>query len=175
MVHEMKKIVLLLMMCSAAYSQGVINIQSGSGVPTDAAVGGLLGALLAPMVSKGSDARLVGGLLGALAGGAYGTAQQQQQQQQGGTAYQQSLQQEQMKWYMQQQQQQMAMMQQQMAQMNTSSGYDASNKGPVKMGISKGKMVQSPYSRFTLDPDSMNMVSGEVVYDPIYGKPFRLP
>ena len=170
----MKKIVLLLMMCSAAYSQGVINIQSGSGVPTDAAVGGLLGALLAPMVSKGSDARLVGGLLGALAGGAYGTAQQQQQQQ-GGTAYQQSLQQEQMKWYMQQQQQQMAMMQQQMAQMNTSSGYDASNKGPVKMGISKGKMVQSPYSRFTLDPDSMNMVSGEVVYDPIYGKPFRLP
>ena len=171
----MKKIVLLLMMCSAAYSQGVINIQSGSGVPTDAAVGGLLGALLAPMVSKGSDARLVGGLLGALAGGAYGTAQQQQQQQQGGTAYQQSLQQEQMKWYMQQQQQQMAMMQQQMAQMNTSSGYDASNKGPVKMGISKGKMVQSPYSRFTLDPDSMNMVSGEVVYDPIYGKPFRLP
>ena len=169
----MKKIVLLLMMCSVGYSQGVINIQSGSGVPTDAAVGGLLGAILAPMVSKGSDARLVGGLLGALAGGAYGTAQQQQQQ--GGTAYQQSLQQEQMKWYMQQQQQQMAMMQQQMMQMNTSSGYDQTNKGAVKMGISKGKMVQSPYSRFTLDPDSMNMVSGEVVYDPIYGKPFRLP
>lgn len=169
----MKKILLLLMMCSAAYSQGVINIQSGSGVPTDAAVGGLLGALLAPMVSKGSDARLVGGLLGALAGGAYGTAQQQQQQ--GGTAYQQLLQQEQMKWYMQQQQQQMAQMQQHMMQMNTSSGYDASNKGAMKMGISKGKMVQSPYSRFCLDPDSMNMVSGEVVYDPICGKPFRLP
>jgi hypothetical protein len=126
------------------------------------------------MVSKGSDAKLVGGLLGALAGGAYGTAQMQQQRQ-GGSAYEQSLQQEQMKWYMQQQQQQMAMMQQQMMQMNTSSGYDASHKGPVKMGISKGKMVQSPYSRFTLDPESMNMVSGEVVYDPIYGKPFRLP
>jgi len=169
----MKKILLLLMMTHAAYSQGVINIQSGSGVPTDAAVGGLLGAILAPMVSKGSDARLVGGLLGAVAGGMYGTAQQQQRQ--GGSAYEQSLQQEQMKWYMQQQQQQMAMMQQQMAQMNTSSGYDASHKGPVKMGISKGKMVQSPYSRFTLDPESMNMVSGEVVYDPIYGKPFRLP
>ena len=160
-------------MTSVGYSQGVINIQSGSGVPTDAAVGGLLGALLAPMVSKGSDARLVGGLLGAVAGGMYGTAQQQQQQ--GGTAYQQSLQQEQMKWYMQQQQQQMAMMQQQMAQMNTSSGYSQTDKGAVKMGISKGKMVQSPYSRFCLDPDSMNMVSGEVVYDPIYGKPFRLP
>ena len=168
----MKKIVLLLMMCSVGYSQGVINIQSGSGVPTDMGVGGLLGALLAPMVSKGSDARLVGGLLGAVAGGMYGTAQQQQQ---GGTAYQQSLQQEQMKQYIQQQQMQMAMMQQQMAQMNTSSGYSQTDKGPVKMGISKGKMVQSPYSRFTLDPDSMNMVSGEVVYDPIYGKPFRLP
>ena len=170
----MKKILLLLLMVNAGYGQGVINIQSGSGVPTDAAVGGLLGAILAPMVSKGSDAKLVGGLLGALAGGAYGTAQMQQQRQ-GGSAYEQSLQQEQMKWYMQQQQQQMAMMQQQMMQMNTSSGYDASHKGPVKMGISKGKMVQSPYSRFTLDPESMNMVSGEVVYDPIYGKPFRLP
>jgi len=168
----MKKILLLLMMTHAAYSQGVINLQSGSGVPTDAAVGGLLGALLAPMISKGSDAKLVGGLLGAVAGGMYGTAQQQRQ---GGSAYEQSLQQEQMKQYIQQQQMQMAMMQQQMAQMNTSSGYDASHKGPVKMGISKGKMVQSPYSRFTLDPDSMNMVSGEVVYDPIYGKPFRLP
>lgn len=167
----MKKILLLLLMTSVGYSQGVINIQSGSGVPTDAAVGGLLGAILAPMVSKGSDAKLVGGLLGALAGGMYGTAQQQQ----GGTAYQQSLQQEQMKQYIQQQQMQMAMMQQQMAQMNTSSGYDQTSKGPVKMGISKGKMVQSPYSRFCLDPDSMNMVSGEVVYDPIYGKPFRLP
>jgi hypothetical protein len=160
-------------MVSHAYSQGVINIQSGSGTPTDMGVGALLGALLAPMVSKGSDAKLVGGMLGALAGGAYGTAQMQQQQ--GGTAYQQSLQQEQMKWYMQQQQQQMVQMQQQMMQMNTASGYDASVKGPVKMGISKGKMVQSPYSRFCLDPDSMNMVSGEVVYDPIYGKPFRLP
>lgn len=169
----MKKIALLLMMTSVGYSQGVINIQSGSGVPTDMGVGGLLGALLAPMVSKGSDAKLVGGMLGALAGGMYGTAQMQQQQ--GGTAYQQSLQQEQMKYYMQQQQQQMVQMQQQMAQMNTASGYDQTHKGPVKMGIAKGKMVQSPYSRFTLDPDSMNMVSGEVVYDPIYGKPFRLP
>lgn len=169
----MKKIALLLMMTHAAYGQGVINIQSGSGVPTDAAVGGLLGAILAPMVSKGSDAKLVGGILGMLAGGAYGTAQVQQQQ--GGTAYEQSLQQEQMKWYMQQQQQQMAQMQQQMMQMNTASGYDTSHKGPVKMGIAKGKMVQSPYSRFCLDPHSMNMVSGEVVYDPIHGKPFRLP
>ena len=160
---------LLLIMCMlshAAYSQGVINVQAGSGVPTDAAVGGLLGALIAPMISKGSDAKLVGGLLGMVAGGAYGTAQAQQQQQ----MHQQQLAYEQQMY----QQQVMRNTQAAYANMNTAAGgyADASH---AKMGLSKGKMVCSPYSKFQLDPASMNLDSGEVVYDPFNGKPFRIP
>ena len=124
-------------------------------------VGGLLGALIAPMISKGSDAKLVGGLLGAMAGGAYGTAQAQQ-----GQVVDTKMQQQQMAYHQQ-------MMQQQMASMNTSSGMDY--KTIPKLGIKKGKMVQSPYSRFSFDPSSMNMDSGEVVFDPICGKPIKIP
>jgi hypothetical protein len=162
-------LLIIMIMTSAAHSQGVINIQSGTGVPTDMGVGALLGALLAPMISKGSDAKLVGGLLGAAAGGAYGTAQMQQQQAQSqhmnaSMAYQ-----------MQLQQQQIATLQRQMAHMDTSGGSSSEYQGPIKMGIGKGKMVKSPYSNFSMDPASCNMTSGEVVYDPINGKPFRLP
>lgn len=157
------------MVVSTGYSQGVINLQAGSGVPTDTAVGGLLGALLAPMISKGSDAKLVGGLLGAAAGGMYGTAQMQQQQ-----AQSQNMN-AQMAYMIQQQQQQIATLQRQMASMETSSGGSSEYKGPIKMGIGKGKMVKSPYSNFSIDPASCNMDSGEVVYDPVTGKPFRLP
>lgn len=130
-------------------------------------VGGLLGALIAPMISKGSDAKLVGGLLGAMAGGAYATAQAQQ-----GQMVDTKMQQQQMAYHQQMMQQQMAY-QQQMASMNTSSGMDY--KTQPKLGIKKGKMVQSPYSRFSFDPSSMNMDSGEVIFDPICGKPIKIP
>ena len=82
-----------------------------------------------------------------------------------------------MKHYIQQQQMQMAAMQQQMAQMNTSAGtYGSYNReGNVRSGIRQGKMVKSPYSKFSLDPASMDMDSGEVIYDPFTGKPFRIP
>ena len=160
-------LLVMLVLSSAAYSQGVINLQSGSGVPTDTAIGGLLGALIAPMISKGSDAKLVGGLLGMVAGGAYGTAQMQQQQQQ---MHQQQLAYEQMQY----QQQVMRNTQVMYANMNTAAGgyQDTSH---AKMGIKAGHMVCSPYSKFQLDPQSMNLDSGEVVYDPFNGKPFRIP
>lgn len=163
----MKKLLLCLLLPASIQAQGMINIQSGSGTPTDMVVGGLLGALIAPMISKGSDAKLVGGLLGAMAGGAYGTAQAQQ-----GQMVDTKMQQQQMAYHQQMMQQQMAY-QQQMASMNTSSGMDY--KTIPKLGIKKGKMVQSPYSRFSFDPSSMNMDSGEVVFDPICGKPIKIP
>jgi hypothetical protein len=163
----MKKLILLLVLPASIQAQGMINIQSGSGTPTDMVVGGLLGALIAPMISKGSDAKLVGGLLGAMAGGAYGTAQAQQ-----GQMVDTKMQQQQMAYQQQMMQQQMAY-QQQMASMNTSSGMDY--KTQPKLGIKKGKMVQSPYSRFSFDPSSMNMDSGEVIFDPICGKPIKIP
>jgi hypothetical protein len=163
----MKKLLLCLLLPASIQAQGMINIQSGSGTPTDMVVGGLLGALIAPMISKGSDAKLVGGLLGAMAGGAYGTAQAQQ-----GQMVDTKMQQQQMAYQQQMMQQQMAY-QQQMASMNTSSGMDY--KTQPKLGIKKGKMVQSPYSRFSFDPASMNMDSGEVIFDPLCGKPIKIP
>ena len=156
-----------MLLPASIQAQGMINIQSGSGTPTDMVVGGLLGALIAPMISKGSDAKLVGGLLGAMAGGAYGTAQAQQ-----GQMVDTKMQQQQMAYQQQMMQQQMAY-QQQMASMNTSSGMDY--KTQPKLGIKKGKMVQSPYSRFSFDPASMNMDSGEVIFDPLCGKPIKIP
>jgi len=163
----MKKLLLCLLLPASIQAQGMINIQSGSGTPTDMVVGGLLGALIAPMISKGSDAKLVGGLLGAMAGGAYGTAQAQQ-----GQMVDTKMQQQQMAYQQQMMQQQIAY-QQQMASMNTSSGMDY--KTQPKLGIKKGKMVQSPYSRFSFDPASMNMDSGEVIFDPLCGKPIKIP
>ena len=165
----MKKLLLCLLIPTSIQAQGLINLQSGSGAPTDMVVGGLLGALIAPMISKGSDAKLVGGLLGAMAGGAYATAQQNQQSKFVDT----SMQQQQMAYHQQMMQQQMAFQQQQMANMNTASGVDY--KTQPKLGIKKGKMVQSPYSKFSFDPASMNMDSGEIIFDPICGKPIRIP
>lgn len=168
-----KVILLLLLVTTTSYSQGLIDAKAGTGVPTDMAIGGLLGAIIAPMISKGSDAKLVGGALGALAGGMYGTANSSINQH--NMAYQQSLQQEQMKQHIQQQQMQMAYMQQQMAQMNTAAGSHAQDTRSVRDGIREGRMIRSPYSKFTVDPKSMNLDSGEVLYDPFTGKPFRLP
>ena len=164
----MKKLLLCLLIPSSIQAQGLINLQSGSGTPTDMVVGGLLGALIAPMISKGSDAKLVGGLLGAMAGGAYSTAQAQQ-----GQMVDTTMQRQQMAYHQQMMQQQMALQQQQMASVNTSSGVDY--KTQPKLGIKKGKMIQSPYSRFSFDPASMNMDSGEVIFDPICGKPIMIP
>ena len=164
----MKKLLLCLLIPSSIQAQGLINLQSGSGTPTDMVVGGLLGALIAPMISKGSDAKLVGGLLGAMAGGAYSTAQAQQ-----GQMVDTTMQRQQMAYHQQMMQQQMALQQQQMASVNTSSGVDY--KTQPKLGIKKGKMIQSPYSRFSFDPASMNMDSGEVIFDPICGKPIKIP
>lgn len=172
----MKRIILVLLItATTGYSQGMINIQPGTGVPTDMAIGGLLGAILAPMISKGSDAKLVGGLLGATAGGMYGTANNQMRQQQ---TQQIAVQQDQqIRYAFQQQQMQIAAMQQQinqMAQMNTASGGN-SYGGDIKMGIIQGGMVKSPYSKFKVDPKSMNLDNGDVMYDPFNGKPFRIP
>jgi len=164
----MKKALTLLFVSASISHAQLFSFQSGSGVPTDTAMGGLMGMLIAPMVSKGSDAKLVGGLLGAMAGGAYGTAQAQQ-----GQMVDTKMQQQQMAYHQQMMQQQMAFQQQQMASMNTASGVDY--KTIPKLGIKKGKMVQSPYSRFSFDPSSMNMDSGEVVFDPICGKPIKIP
>jgi len=174
MVLEMNKIILtLLLMATTGYSQGVINMQSGSGVPTDMVVGALLGGLVAPMISKGPDARLVGGLLGAVAGGAYGTAQQQQQQQQ--SAYQHQLQQEQMRQWHMQQQQMMAWQQQQMAQYSTASGAYGRDSRMIKVGIKQGEYVKSPYSKYRFHLTSQDIHSGDTLYDPETGQPFRVP
>lgn len=152
----MKKLILLLVLPASIQAQGLINLQ-GAGVPTDMAVAGLLGALIAPMVSKGEDAKLVGGVLGALAGGAIQTMIVQQQQQK-------------------QQQQQYASSQYVNTQnIQTASGGGAEVSAPSRMGIRKGNMVQSPWSRFQFDPESMRMQSGEIVFDPICGKPIQIP
>ena len=175
----MKKIIIsLLAVTSTSFGQ-LFSFDQGSGVPTQTVVGGLLGAAIAPMISKGSDAKLVGGLIGAAAMNAMGTAQTRQQGY-GNPQYQQSLQAEQMKYYIQQQQMQMQAMQQQinqMAQMNTASGRTSITPSydTVRDGIVDGKMVKSPYSKFKVDPKSMSLDSGEVLYDPFTGKPFRIP
>lgn len=167
----MKRIILaLIMVGSAAHGQGLINAQSGSGVPTDMAIGGLLGAIVAPMISKGSDAKLVGGLLGALAGGAYGTAQQQQAQQQ--HVQQMAMQQQQ---YQMQQQQQANWMayQQHMAKYQTGAG--GSDVRHAKMGTVSGEYIQSPYSKYRFHMASQHIQSGDTLYDPQTGQPFRVP
>ena len=167
----------LLLAVSTTHAQ-LFSFDQGSGVPTQTVVGGLLGAALAPMISKGSDAKLVGGLLGAAAMNAVGTAQARQQGY-GNPQYQQSLQQEQFKYYVQQQMQMNALQQQinQMAQMNTAGGRTSITPSYDKVvdGTVEGKMVRSPYSKFKVDPKSMNLDSGEVLYDPFTGKPFRIP
>lgn len=175
-----KILLALIVLTTSTYGQGLINAQPGSGVPTDMAIGGLLGAIIAPMISKGSDAKLVGGLLGATAGGMYGTANNQiRQQQQSQMAFQQD---QQMRYVIQQQQMQLQAMQNQinqMAQINTAGGnqYRDYNSGynSTGLGTHDGRYVRSPYSRFRIEPKSMGLQTGDVIYDPFTGKPFRLP
>ena len=155
----MKKLILTLLL--AGYIQNcnaqLFSFGSGTGVPTETAVGGLLGALIAPMISKGSDAKLVGALLGASALNAAGTIRVNQQQQQ--MAYQPR--------YVQQPVQQYA-------NYPTASGsYDPEN---VPSGIVQNNgFVKSPYSNFNFDRGSNRLVSGQVIFDPFTGQSFRIP
>lgn len=157
----MKKLILTLLL--AGYIENcnaqLFSFGSGTGVPTETAIGGLLGALIAPMISNGSDAKMVGSLLGACAMNAAGTMRVNQQQQQQQMAYQPR--------YVQQPVQQYASMQ-------TSSGsYDPEN---VPSGIVQGNgFVKSPYSNFNFDRGSNRLVSGQVIFDPFTGQSFRIP
>ena len=154
----MKKLIPLILfgLINASHAQ-LFSFGSGTGVPTETAIGGLLGALIAPMISNGSDAKMVGSLLGACAMNAAGTMRVNQQQQQ--MAYQPR--------YVQQPVQQYANMQ-------TSSGsYDPENVPSV---IVQGNgFVKSPYSNFNFDRGSNRLVSGQVIFDPFTGQSFRIP
>jgi len=156
----MKKLIPLILfgLINASHAQ-LFSFGSGTGVPTETAIGGLLGALIAPMISNGSDAKMVGALLGASAMNAAGTMRVNQQQQQQQMAYQPR--------YVQQPVQQYANMQ-------TSSGsYDPEN---VPSGIVQNNgFVKSPYSNFNFDRGSNRLVSGQVIFDPFTGQSFRIP
>lgn len=149
----MKKLLLITLLLSNNLHAQLFSFQSGSGVPTDTAMGGLLGMLIAPMVSKGSDAKLVGALMGAAAMNAVGTAMQNQQNQ----PYNNTV--------------------------NTKNPYQnqryQSQVTPAgdrpSLGIRQGNMVKSPYSQFKFDPSSMHLNSGEVLFDPFTGQPIVIP
>jgi hypothetical protein len=146
----MKKAILLLVVSASISHAQLFSFQSGSGVPTDTAMGGLLGMLIAPMISKGPDAKLVGGLIGAAAMNAVATANHNHQQQmtQDNVVNTKNPYQRQM----------------------VSQGYDR-----PALGIRQGKMVRSPYSPFTFDPASMSLRSGETLFDPFTGQPIVIP
>jgi hypothetical protein len=146
----MKKAILLLVVSASISHAQLFSFQSGSGVPTDTAMGGLLGMLIAPMISKGPDAKLVGGLIGAAAMNAVATANHNHQQQ--------MTQDNVVNTKNPYQRQQM------------SQGYDR-----PALGIRQGKMVRSPYSPFTFDPASMSLRSGETLFDPFTGQPIVIP
>jgi len=162
----MKKLILTLLL--AGYIENcnaqLFSFGSGTGVPTETAIGGLLGALIAPMISKGSDAKMVGALLGASAMNAAGTMRVNQQQQQQQMALQPR--------YVQQPPQQYA-------NYPTSSGgqvYSNYDPNSVPSGIVQGNgFVKSPYSNFNFDKGSNRLVSGQVIFDPFTGQSFRIP
>ena len=153
-IHSMKKALTLLFVSASISHAQLFSFQSGSGVPTDTAMGGLMGMLIAPMVSKGSDAKLVGALLGAAAMNAVATANNNHQQRmtQDNVVNTKNP-------YQNYQQRQMV-----------SQGYDR-----PALGIRQGKMVKSPYSPFTFDPASMRLQSGETLFDPFTGQPIVIP
>ena len=159
----MKKLLILLMsvaIASNSHAQ-LFSFGSGTGVPTETAMGGLLGMLIAPMVSKGQDAKLVGALLGATAMNAVGTARYNSQQ---GGAYAPRYQ---------------GVPVQQYANYPTASGgqsYASYDPNMVPTGIVQNNgMVKSPYSNFSLDKRSNGITSGQVIFDPFTGQSFRIP
>lgn len=160
----MKKLLAILLavgLSSVSHAQ-LFSFGSGTGVPTETAMGGLLGMLIAPMVSKGQDAKLVGALLGASAMNAVGTARYNAQQQQ--MAYAPRYQQAPVQQY---------------ANYPTASGgqsYASYDPNMVPTGIVQNNgMVKSPYSNFSLDKRSNGIVSGQVIFDPFTGQSFRIP
>ena len=148
-ITHMKKAILVLIVSASVSHAQLFSFESGSGVPTETAMGGLLGMLIAPMVSKGSDAKLVGALIGASAMNAVGTARHNSQQRTDNVV-------------------------------NTKNPYQKYQQSAQvydqpSLGIRQGKMVRSPYSPFTFDPSSMNLRSGETLFDPFTGQPIVIP
>ena len=144
----MKKLLLIPLLFTTNLHAQLFSFQSGTGVPTDTAMGGLMGMLIAPMVSKGSDAKLVGALIGAAAMNAVATANHNHQSQ----SYDKVV--------------------------NTKNPYQggmAQGGDRPALGIRQGKMVKSPYSQFQFDPASMRLGSGEVLFDPFTGQPIVIP
>jgi len=146
----MKKLLFLTILLTGNLHAQLFSFGSGSGVPTDTAMGGLLGMLIAPMVSQGSDAKLVGALMGAATMNAIATANHNHQQ---GSVDK---------------------------VVNTQNPYQryqqvtpASDR--PALGIRQGNMVKSPYSPFQFDPSSMKLQRGEVLFDPFTGQPIVIP
>jgi len=147
----MKKLLLIPLLFANNLHAQLFSFQSRTGVPTDTIMGGLLGMMIAPMVSKGSDAKLVGGLLGAAAMSALATARKQSQY--ANTS---------------------------VNTKNFSNAFASrAQMSPVydqpALGIRQGKMVKSPYSQFRFDPSSMGLQSGETLFDPFTGQPIVIP
>ena len=158
----MKKAILVLIVSASVSHAQLFSFGSGTGVPTETAMGGLLGMLIAPMVSKGQDAKLVGALLGATAMNAVGTARYNSQQGQY-ASYQPRYQQVPVQQY---------------ANLNTSGGgaYPSYDPTSVPLGlIQQNGMVKSPYSNFSFDRTSNRLSSGQVIFDPFTGQSFRIP
>lgn len=136
---------------------GFFSFGGGTGVPTDTAMGSLLGMLIAPMISKGSDAKLVGALLGGMGANAVSTARYNQQQQQ--------------------------MYQQAQPRRVNYANYNPQGNAVYPTGgeyvpegmVNRNGMVQSPFSAFSVDPKSNGIYRGQVIYDPFTGAPFRVP
>jgi hypothetical protein len=146
--------------CQQQGGNGFFSFGGGTGVPTDTAMGSLLGMLIAPMISKGSDAKLVGALLGGMGANAVSTARYNQQQQQ--QFYQQSQAQPRRVNY---------------ANYNPqgNSVYPTSGEYMPEGMINRNGMIQSPFSQFSVDPKSNGIYHGQVIYDPFTGAPFRVP
>lgn len=144
-------------------NNGFFSFGSGTGVPTDTAMGSLLGMLVAPMISKGSDAKLVGALLGGMGANALSTARYNQQQQQ-------------------QQMYQQPYPQAQPRRVNYAN-YNPQGNAVYPTGgeyvpegmVNRNGMVQSPFSAFSVDPKSNGIYRGQVIFDPFTGAPFRVP
>jgi hypothetical protein len=126
-------------------------------------MGSLLGMLIAPMISKGSDAKLVGALLGGMGANAVSTARYNQQQQQ-----------QQQQFYQQSQAQPRRV---NYANYNPqgNSVYPTSGEYMPEGMINRNGMIQSPFSQFSVDPKSNGIYHGQVIYDPFTGAPFRVP
>lgn len=150
--------------CQQQGGNGFFSFGSGTGVPTDTAMGSLLGMLIGPMVSKGSDAKLVGALLGGMGANALSTARYNSQQQQ--------------QFYQQPQpypQTQPRRVNYANYNPHGNSVYPTSGDYVPEGMVNRNGLVQSPFSQFSVDPKSNGIYRGQVIYDPFTGAPFRIP